>query len=235
MSTKFSISRMGYNTWSEPKRGRTFQRRKQRRIPTTRWISAATQNLWSTFPAGTRRLPAWSWSPRRMRRKSTTERRKRRCQVTRKSEHRWEIRWEKGHELSDTVLTDADLDLSVCGSAYIDQTTGKKHGGFGIVTIDRTTHIQQPLPDTFSAQQAEPLALTTACKTGEGKRVTIFSDSAYAIGVCLSWCGVWRSRGFHNACGIHNRTMVLDLLGAMMLYSALAIVKVAAHTGGKIL
>lgn len=36
MSTKFSISRMGYNTWSEPKRERKFQRRKQRRIPTTR-------------------------------------------------------------------------------------------------------------------------------------------------------------------------------------------------------
>ena len=94
------------------------------------------------------------------------------------------------------------------------------------MTNDRITHIQQPLPDTFSAQQAELLALTTACKTGEGKRVTIFSGSAYAIGVCLSWCGVWRSGGFNNACGspIHNRTVVLDLLEAMMRPSALAIV-----------
>lgn len=43
--------------------------------------------------------------------------------------------------------------------------------------------------------------------------------------------------GFHNACGIpiRIRTMVLDLLEAMMLPSALAIVKVAAHTWGKIL
>jgi hypothetical protein len=48
----------------------------------------------------------------------------------------------------------------------------------------RTTHIQQPLPDTFSAEQAELLPLTTACKTGEGKRIAIFSDSAYAIGIC---------------------------------------------------
>ena len=52
------------------------------------------------------------------------------------------------------------------------------------------------------------------------------------VGVCLTWCGVRRSRGFHNACGspIRNRTMVLDLLEAMILLSALAIVKVAAHT-----
>lgn len=101
-----------------------------------------------------------------------------------------------GPDLSDTALTDADLELFVDGSAYIDQTTGKKHAGFGIVTIDRTTHIQQPLPDTFSAQQAELLALTTACKMGEGKRVTIFSDSAYAIGVCLSWLWCLEEKGF---------------------------------------
>uniref|UniRef100_A0A674CSN8 RNase H type-1 domain-containing protein n=1 Tax=Salmo trutta TaxID=8032 RepID=A0A674CSN8_SALTR len=201
MSTKSSISRMGYNTWSEPKRERKFQRRKQRRIPTTRWISAATPNLWRTSLAGTRRLPR----PRPFPPVSPVHIQ----------------RWGKKDQLSNfgypTVL------LFVYGSAYIDQTTGKKHAGFGIVTIDRTTHIQQPLPDTFSDQQAELLALTTACKMGEGKTVTIFSDSAYAIGVCLSWCGVWRSRGFHNACGspIRNRTMVLDLLEAMTLPSAL--------------
>ena len=78
---------------------------------------------------------------------------------------------------SDTALTVDD------SFAYIDQTTGMKHAGFGIETIDRTTHTQQPLPDTFSAQQAELLALPTDCKMGEGKRVTIFSDFAYAIGV----------------------------------------------------
>ena len=81
-----------------------------------------------------------------------------------------------GPDLSVTNLTDADLELFVDASAYIDQTTGKKHAGFGIVTIDRTRVIRkylvmvvceiQPLPDTFSAQQAELFALTTDCKMG---------------------------------------------------------------------
>lgn len=40
------------------------------------------------------------------------------------------------------------------------KTTDRKHAGFfGVVSIDTSIHIKQLLPETFSAQQAEILAL----------------------------------------------------------------------------
>ncbi|KAK6305036.1 hypothetical protein J4Q44_G00238160 [Coregonus suidteri] len=123
------------------------------------------------------------------------------------------------------------MTLFVDGSAYIDQTTGRKHAGFAVTTIDKSLHIEQSLPDHFSAQQAELLALTTACEAAEGKTVNIYSDSAYAIGVCLSWAGVWKARGFTNASRtpIKNNSFVLALISAMKLPAKLAIIKVQAQ------
>ena len=50
------------------------------------------------------------------------------------------------------------ITLFVDCSAFIDRETGRKHAGFGIVSVDRTLLIEQPLPE-----QAELLALTETC------------------------------------------------------------------------
>jgi ribonuclease HI len=76
--------------------------------------------------------------------------------------------------------------------------------------VEGDIEVIRPLPDHLSAQQADLLALTTACELGEGKAFTVYSDSAYAIGVCLSWCGIWKAREFTNTTGtpINNRPYV---------------------------
>ena len=102
-----------------------------------------------------------------------------------------------------------------------------------MVSLDRSLLIEQPLPEHCSAQQAELLELTEACKLGSGLKVNIYSDSAYTIGVCLSWIGVWKGRDFVNASGItiKNGIQFEALLEAMLLPAQLAILKVRAHTG----
>ena len=49
--------------------------------------------------------------------------------------------------------------LFVDSSAYIDQSTGKKHVSFSVVDIAGEIKIVQPLPEYLSAQQAELLSL----------------------------------------------------------------------------
>ena len=100
------------------------------------------------------------------------------------------------------------------------------------VDVEDDIEVIQPLPEHLLAQQLELLALKTACELGEGKALTVYSDSAYAIGVYLSWCGVWRARGFTKITGtpIKNRPYVEQLIEAMRKYNTLAIVKFEAYT-----
>jgi hypothetical protein len=60
-----------------------------------------------------------------------------------------------------------DMVLFVDGSAYIDQSTGKKHVGLAVVDVEGD--IIRPLPDHLSTQQAYLLALTTSCELGKGR------------------------------------------------------------------
>jgi hypothetical protein len=60
--------------------------------------------------------------------------------------------------------------------------------------VENDIEIIQPLPEHLLAQQADLLALKTACELGEGKTLTVYSDSAYTVGVCLSWCGVLENK-----------------------------------------
>lgn len=131
------------------------------------------------------------------------------------------------------LLSSHDVTLFVDGSAFIDRETGRKHAGFGIVSLDRSLLIEQPLHEHCSAQQAELLALDEVCKLGSGLKVNIYSDSAYANGVCLSWLWVWKGRDFVDASGtpIKNLLQIEALLEAMLLPAELAILKVLSHTG----
>jgi ribonuclease HI len=70
--------------------------------------------------------------------------------------------WSNLTNLYDELLELSDVTLFVDGSVFIDRETGRKHAGFGIVSLYRTLLIEQPLPEHCSGQQAELLALTEA-------------------------------------------------------------------------
>uniref|UniRef100_A0AAR2IQQ4 Uncharacterized protein n=1 Tax=Pygocentrus nattereri TaxID=42514 RepID=A0AAR2IQQ4_PYGNA len=87
------------------------------------------------------------------------------------------------------------------------------------------------VPQPASAQLAELVGLTKACLLAEGKRVTIYTDSAYAHNVCHLFGAVWKSRGFKKTDGspIQHHAQIVKLLQAMMRPKEIAIAKCAAH------
>ncbi|XP_072557235.1 uncharacterized protein [Paramormyrops kingsleyae] len=88
------------------------------------------------------------------------------------------------------------------------------------------------LPRHWSAQAAELFALQQACKLAEGQKVTIYTDSRYAFGVCHDHGALWKQRGFRTSTGkpIQHHQLVEQLLDALMLPEQVAIVKCQAHT-----
>ena len=71
--------------------------------------------------------------------------------------------------------------------------------GYAVVRAEGTGFVVEKaeiVPQPASAQLAELVGLTEACLMAEGKRVTIYTDSAYAHNVCHLFGSVWKSRGF---------------------------------------
>uniref|UniRef100_A0AAQ4RQ79 ribonuclease H n=1 Tax=Gasterosteus aculeatus aculeatus TaxID=481459 RepID=A0AAQ4RQ79_GASAC len=134
-------------------------------------------------------------------------------------------------DLSDTPLPNADLELFVDGSASRSPETGSGQVGFSVVT-SHSTLVSGRLPSHFSAQAAELIALTEACKVAEGKTANIYTDSRYAFGVVHDFGALWRHRGFLTSSGkpIAHHTLVSALLDAILLPRAIAVVKCEAHT-----
>lgn len=97
-------------------------------------------------------------------------------------------------DLSDTPLPNADRELFVDGSASRDKT-GVNQTGFAVVTLHAIV-ASGKLPSHFSAQAAELVALTEACKHAEGRTANIYTDSRYAFGVVHDFGALWRHRGF---------------------------------------
>lgn len=119
--------------------------------------------------------------------------------------------------------------------------TGNK-AGYGIIqlkimiTLLPVVSLNQPC----SVQLGEIKALTAACKLAAGKKVTIYTDSAYAYGVCHVNARIWRQRGFNrsdwhscyawtNCYPVTHGQTVKELIQTMQLPLELAIVKCAAH------
>ncbi|XP_053577013.1 uncharacterized protein LOC128666435 [Bombina bombina] len=76
--------------------------------------------------------------------------------------------------------------------------------------IYKTGYVVVQLPDIVldagpipypSAQAAELIALTKACKLFENKSVNIYTDSRYAFGVVHDFGMIWKQRGFVSADG----------------------------------
>lgn len=132
---------------------------------------------------------------------------------------------------SDTPLTNSDLIFYVDGSASKDLTTGVNRVGYSVVS-DSETVASGPLPPHYSAQAAELVALTKACKQAKGKSVTIHTDSRYAFGVVHDFGTLWKHRNFLKSDGkpVLNHTLIADLLTAILTPAEIAICKCAAHT-----
>lgn len=82
-------------------------------------------------------------------------------------------------DLSNTQLEENDLILFVDGSSK-KNSDGTNSIGYAVVTLTETL---KPLPEHYSAQAAELVALTKDCKLSQGKTVTIYTHSTYAFSV----------------------------------------------------
>lgn len=88
-------------------------------------------------------------------------------------------------------------------------------------------HCEQPC----SAQLAELKASTTACQAGKGQVMNIYTESAYAHGICHMYGAVWKQRGFRRSDGtpIQHAEQIMEQISAMMQPKQLAIIKCQAH------
>ncbi len=136
-------------------------------------------------------------------------------------------------DLLDTPLENCDNVLFVDGSASKDPQTGLNKVGFAVTTEFEVVKSGK-LPSNYSAQGAELVALTEACKLMADKCVTIYTDSRYAFGVTHIWA-LWKHRNFLKSDGhpILNASLVSELLEAILLPDEVAICKCAAHTNDK--
>ncbi|XP_030004219.1 uncharacterized protein LOC115429108 [Sphaeramia orbicularis] len=79
-------------------------------------------------------------------------------------------------DISDVPLSNPDFVFFTDGSSFRD-ASGTNRVGFAVCTSVDTVS-SGPLPSHYSAQAAELVALTEACKLAEGHSVTIFTDSS---------------------------------------------------------
>ncbi|CAI5689825.1 unnamed protein product [Oreochromis niloticus] len=134
-------------------------------------------------------------------------------------------------DLLDVPIESSDIVLYVDGSSSRD-SRGTNRVGFAVCS-DHATLVSGSLPRHFSAQTAELLALTEACKLGECQSATIYTDSRYAFGLVHDFAALWRHRKFLKSDGkpILNANQAAVLLDAILLPARIAVVKCAAHTG----
>nr|XP_014426418.1 uncharacterized protein LOC106731618 [Pelodiscus sinensis] len=127
-------------------------------------------------------------------------------------------------------LNNPDFILYTDSSCFYN-SSGVLVAGYAVCTV-RDVIKSAPLPAVSSAQVAELIALTRACHITAGASATIYTDSWYAFGVVHNFSTLWKQRGFLTSSGhsIKNEPYVAALLNAVLLSSALAIVKCVAHS-----
>ncbi len=138
-------------------------------------------------------------------------------------------------DLESTPITEAEVNYFVDGSSFKDHVGN--HTGYSVVKSDKEEFvpvISQHCVQPCSAQLAELKALTAACQLAKGQTANIFTDSAYAHGVCHLFGAVWKQRGFKKSDGtpIQHSEQIGQLISAMMLPKRLAVIKCQAHKKG---
>lgn len=135
-------------------------------------------------------------------------------------------------DLTDTPLT-GGLTWFVDGSSFKDET-GTNHTGYAVVDNKKLIKSGK-LPGNYSAQAAEIVALTEACRAAQGKEVTIYTDSQYAFSTLHIFATQWARRGMTTSTGkpVQHAALLTRLLEAVQLPKRVAICKCAAHTKNK--
>ncbi len=131
-------------------------------------------------------------------------------------------------EIAETPIKNAELELFVDGSAQVIE--GNRRAGYAVTSTTEVVASGR-LPDHFSAQAAELVALTRACTLASGSVANIYTDSRYAFGVIHDFGVIWQTRKFLTSAGspIKHAGLVKDLMFAMRLPKKLAVIKVKAH------
>uniref|UniRef100_A0A8C5M0Y9 Gypsy retrotransposon integrase-like protein 1 n=1 Tax=Leptobrachium leishanense TaxID=445787 RepID=A0A8C5M0Y9_9ANUR len=132
-------------------------------------------------------------------------------------------------DLMSTPVPDADV-VFVDGSCTC-PNDNTYHAAYAVVQLPDTVLESGPVPYQ-SAQAAELIALTRACRLYAGRPVTIYTDSKYAYGVVHDHGTIWEKRGFVAADGkkISHSTLVTDLLASILMPSQIAVLHCRAHT-----
>ncbi|XP_028277278.1 uncharacterized protein LOC114446062 [Parambassis ranga] len=92
---------------------------------------------------------------------------------------------------------------------------------------------QEEVTERQSAQRAEVLAMIAALKWSKGKRVNIYTDSAYVVGAAITELPQWQRTGFLTADEkpIKHEQEMRELLEALQEPQAVAIIKCRGHSG----
>lgn len=131
-------------------------------------------------------------------------------------------------DLADQPLENADCEWFIDGSSRV--IDGVRKTGYAVVSLHAVVEAG-PLPSTWSAQAAELYALYRALTLGEGKRLTVFTDSKYCFSTIHAYATIWEERGFMTSMGhkVAHETQILKLLDAVWLPKELAVIYVRAH------
>ena len=133
-------------------------------------------------------------------------------------------------DLKDQPLNSGEI-IYIDGSSKKSEQ-GKTLTGYAVVTQNKILKAGS-LPSTYSAQAAELVALTEACKLMANKTVTIYTDSQYAYATLHTFAQYWQNRGMVTSTGkpVTHAQLLIELLNAVKLPANIAVCKCAAHTG----
>jgi len=138
--------------------------------------------------------------------------------------------------LTASPLTDPDWEMFTDGSCH-KQDTGQNIAGYAVVLWDDqggSVAEKDTIPQPASAQSAEVAGLIRALELSKGKRVNIYTDSAYAWGAVHLEGPSWKRRDFRTSAGtpVKHNTLLRRLLEAVNLPREVGIIKVAGHKKG---
>lgn len=128
---------------------------------------------------------------------------------------------------------DGAEDYFTDGCCFRDQTEGLKTGYAVVRGVGVQLHVEKSgtLEGLQSAQRAELVAVIEALRQGKGKRVNIYTDSAYVFGAAHVELGQWRRAGFRTATNksIKHEEEMRQLEEALKEPREVAIIKCRGH------
>ncbi|XP_039896552.1 uncharacterized protein LOC120739002, partial [Simochromis diagramma] len=135
-------------------------------------------------------------------------------------------------DLRAEPVSEAD-DYFTDGCCFRDPSEGLKTGYAVVKGVGNQLHVEKSgtLEGPQSAQRAELVAVIEALRLGKGKRVNIYTDSAYVFGAAHVELGQWRRAGFRTATNkpIKHEEEMRQLEDALREPLEVAIIKCKGH------